>query len=116
MALALHNDTFDLRKFSFGLEAKLLGALSLLDMFSTLYLMRTGVVVEANPLLAAYASISPAAFVMAKLLFTIPQLLLLECLARRYPLLVRRYGRLGIAAYAIVYVVGGLMLNFHHHH
>lgn len=115
MALAFHNDTFDLRKFSFGLEAKLLGGLALLDMLSTLYLMRAGVVVEANPVLAAYASVSPLAFVVAKLLMTVPQLVLLECIARRYPLLVRRYGRLGIAAYALVYVAGSLILNFHHH-
>ena len=115
MALAFHNDTFELRNFSFGLEAKLLGGLSLLDMLSTLYLMHSGAVVEANPLLAAYASISPAAFVVAKLLFTLPQLVLLECIARRYPVLVRRYGRLGIGAYALVYLVGSLMLNLHHH-
>jgi hypothetical protein len=113
MSLAFFNDTIDWRNFSFGLEAKLLGGIALFDLLSTLYLMRAGVVVEANPILAPYAAVSPAAFVVAKVLLTIPQLVLLECIARRYPKIVRHYGRLGIAAYALVYVAGSLLINYH---
>ena len=111
MALALWNETIDWRNFKLSLEAQLLGGLAVLDMLSTLYLMECGVVVEANPVLAPYAAISPLAFAFAKLMMTIPQLVLLEVIARKYPQTVRRYGRLGIIAYALVYIAGGLLLN-----
>jgi hypothetical protein len=95
-----------------AVESLMLGALCLFDLISTVWLLRSGAAVEANPLLGFYIQAGGIiAFIAAKVLLTIGPLYVLEVLRRRRPRLVRTMLRIGIALYIIAYGLGGVLTN-----
>ena len=94
-------------------ETWVVGIVATLDCLSTIYLLHSGKAVEANPLLAAVASWSLAAFFVVKMSFVIAPLAGLERI-RRIPgkeRFVRLVMRCGLIAYTVIYF-GGMLLQF----
>jgi len=82
------DDLFHLRRTleePVGIGILLILALSLFDAGSTLYLLETGVVVEANPIMRRLIEWHPALFALAKQWVTGFSLALAACLTRPTP-------------------------------
>ena len=94
-------------------ETWIVGIIATLDCLSTIYLLRTGKAVEANPLLAHIVAWSLLAFFLVKMSFVIAPLVGLERI-RRMPgkeQLVKRMMRGGLVAYMVIYF-GTMLLEF----
>lgn len=89
-----------------AIEVLTLLLLCAVDMYSTVYWVRTGVATEANPLLAWAFAIHPAVFVLVKAATFLPSLALATFLARRHPAKVATLLRFVILAYISLYLVG----------
>lgn len=96
---------FDLKRPA-ALEILVLLLLCAVDMYSTVYWVRTGVATEANPLLAWTFDIHPAVFVIVKAATFLPSLALAAFLARRHPAKVTNLLRFVTLAYIAIYLVG----------
>jgi hypothetical protein len=95
-----------------AVESLVLGALCLFDLAATVLLIRSGLAVEANPLLDFYIKNGGMiAFIGAKLLLTLGPLFALEVLRRNRPQFVRLTLRLGIVLYLLAYGIGGVFTN-----
>ena len=81
------------------------------DTFFTVLLIKLGLAVEANPLLAPFAASGIAPFVVAKSLFFLPSLAMVECLRPLRPQFVQFCLRIGIAGYLAIYVLGSLSIH-----
>ncbi len=92
-------------------ESRLLALICTIDLILTLWLVESGMGVEANPIMRFYYDIAPAAFVMAKtFLFAVP-LLLLEHLHERNPRFIRALLRTTVVLYVVVYLIGIAAVN-----
>jgi hypothetical protein len=89
-------------------ETTVLALLCLLDMFSTILVIKLGMAVEANPILAPFIRQSFLSFALVKSAFFIPPLAILESLRPVRPRFVRLGLRAGIAGYLLVYVLGSI--------
>ena len=105
--LQLVTRPFDIRRPA-AVEVLLLLALCSLDMFSTIYWVRTGQATESNPFLAWAFHLHPLLFVLVKVGTYLPPLLLASYLARRHPRLVTILLRVVILAYVGLYLYGVL--------
>jgi hypothetical protein len=95
-------------------ETTILALLCIVDTFFTVLLVRLGVAVEANPLLAPFAAAGIGEFVMVKTIFFVPPLAILECLRPFRPRFVQFCLRAGIVGYLLVYAIGEI--GVHHLH
>jgi TctA family transporter len=92
-------------------ETILLALICFADMVQTLIVVRSGVAVEANPVLAAAMNYSPWAFGIVKCgSFLIP-LTAVEVLRPLSPRFVRLALRIGATSYLVLYIVGVLHIN-----
>ena len=96
---------FDLKRPA-SAEILTLLLLCAVDMYSTVYWVRTGVAVEANPLLTWTFGIHPVVFVLVKTATFLPNLALAAFLARRHPAKVALLLRFVILAYVAIYLAG----------
>jgi hypothetical protein len=85
-------------------ETYVMGAVCLLDLILTLWLIQTGRAVEGNPVMQAALGMGIFYFILVKCVYTFAPLGLLEMVGRRYTDLVRRYLRLGIAIYVCMHL------------
>lgn len=76
------------------------------DMYSTIYWVKTGQATEANPLLAWTFDLHPLVFVLIKAGTFLPTLLLAAYMARKHPKTVTLLLRCIILAYVGIYLVG----------
>jgi hypothetical protein len=84
-------------------ETLILLLISYVDMMTTLYWVSTGAAVEANPLLQWTFEHHPVAFVIVKMLATLPAIVLAPKLAQKHPTFTIWLLRAVIAAYIGVY-------------
>ncbi len=92
-------------------ETWLLALICILDMASTLVLVRMGLAREANPLLAWSLEGSGAAFVLIKTFSFLVPLAIIEGLRERCPKFIPWALRAGAVGYLLVYVVGSLKIH-----
>jgi hypothetical protein len=92
-------------------ETIILALLCVVDTFFTVLLLRLGIAVEANPLLAPFAALGAAPFVLAKSVSFLPPLALLEVLRPLRPGFIQFSLRVGIFGYIAVYIVGSLQIH-----
>src|SRR5437660_799811 len=90
----------------------LLGSICMVDLSTTVVLLRFGGAAEANPLMARFLAHGVCAFVGAKLVFILLPICILEWARRRRPLFVLRAVAFGIAAYLMLYTVGVSRANW----
>lgn len=87
-------------------EVLILIALCSLDMFSTIYWIKTGKAREANPFLAWTFHLSPVLFVVIKAGTFLPAAALAAFMARRYPRFITWLLRAVILLYVAFYGAG----------
>ena len=95
-------------------EAAALSALCLADMGSTIWLVKSGLAVEANPIVGFYMSHGTWVFAAAKVFMLVGPLIVLEWVRQKKPLFVRNMMRAGLVLYMLVYTGGILTLNTAH--
>lgn len=88
-----------------------LGLLCLLDLASTVWLLKTQGAVEANPLMNRFLEHGIGPFILAKLGFSVLPLILLEWARRRCPHFVRGASKIAVIAYLLCYCVGVVREN-----
>ena len=96
---------FDLKRPA-AAEVLILLLVCAVDMYSTVYWVRAGVAIEANPLLAWTFHVHPVLFVLIKTATFLPTLALAAFLARRHPAKVTLLLRGVILAYIAIYLIG----------
>ena len=84
-------------------ETLLLLIISYIDMMTTLYWVSTGRATEANPFLQWTFSHHPVAFVIVKMLATLPAIYFAPKLAQKHPVFTTWLLRSVIAVYLLVY-------------
>jgi hypothetical protein len=87
-------------------ETFILLLVSYIDMMTTLYWVSNGTAVEANPLLQWTFDHHPVAFVIVKMLATLPAIVLAPRLAQKHPTFTIWLLRAVIATYVGVYFAG----------
>jgi hypothetical protein len=92
-------------------ESWLILVIGLADLVTTIVFIRAHGAQEANPLFRRYWEMSPAAFVVAKLMLLAGPLAILEWARRRNPRFVMFALRTAIAGYVVMYGVGYYRLN-----
>ena len=92
-------------------ETMILALLCIVDTFFTILLIKLGIAVEANPLLAPFAAAGVAPFVLVKTACFAPALAILECLRAIKPQFVQLCLRAGIAGYVLVYTLGEIGIH-----
>ena len=95
-------------------ESYLLALICAIDMILTIVLVRSGRVIEANPILVPFMERGIAAFLVVKSLMCVVPLFVLELLRSKQPLFVKKMLRVGIAVYLISYCVGEITLIHSH--
>jgi hypothetical protein len=93
------------------IETLVLMVICMLDLFSTVVLIRLGLAVEANPILQPFAEMGVVAFIVAKAAFFIPPIAILETLRGVRPAFVRICLRACIVGYIGLYIVGSAGVN-----
>ncbi len=96
-------------------ESYILGAICMLDMFSTILLVRSGRAIEANPVLIPFMVHGIGCFFVAKTMLFVVPLFALELLRNKRPLFVKKMLRVGIAAYLLSYCIGVVHVNQANH-
>jgi hypothetical protein len=94
-------------------ETLVLAAICIFDCALTVYLVKQGIAVEANPLLGWSFRFGIAGFVIAKLLWFLPPLFIIEALRPKIKNFARTALRAGIVGYMLIYIVGTLVLHPH---
>ncbi|MBC8135547.1 MAG: hypothetical protein H8F28_06655 [Fibrella sp.] len=89
-----------------AVEVLTLLILCAVDMYSTIYWVKTGQATEANPLLAWTFDVHPLIFVLIKTGTFLPTLILAAYMARKHPRTVTLLLRAVILAYIGIYLVG----------
>lgn len=99
-------------------ETFLLLGICMFDMLQTVYVVRSGLAIEANPVLASAMSYSPWAFISLKSVTFLAPLGAVELLRPRNPGFVRLALKFGAYGYLLVYLFGTLHINkmFMHFH
>jgi hypothetical protein len=87
-------------------QTHILAVLCLLDLLTTLWLLRYHGAAEANPLMARFLNQGVPMFILAKMVCFVLPLACIEWAWRRRPLFVRRAANLTILAYVGLYIVG----------
>ena len=77
----------------------------------TVYLVGRGLAIEANPLMARVLAYGPTVFVLVKLLYTLPLVVVCEWLREFRPLFATTALRLTLIAYLALYGLGELKLH-----
>lgn len=88
-----------------------LAMLCLIDMILTLWVVESGLAIEANPIMRFYYDISPLAFAMAKTFLFVGPLFVLERLHERNPRFIRGLLRVAVVLYATLYVSAVAVVN-----
>ena len=89
-----------------AVEVMLLTILCAVDMYTTIYWVKMGQAVEANPLLSWTFHIHPLVFVLVKGGTFLPTLVLAIFLARKHPRIVTGLLRFVLFAYVGIYLIG----------
>src|SRR3954454_20455358 len=92
-------------------ETWVFGGICFADMLSTLWLVHSGMAIEANPLMRFFLDRGSLCFVVAKSFLFLGPLFALELLRRRHPESITRMLRVGLALYLICYGVGTVQAN-----
>jgi len=92
-------------------EALLLALICMLDLFSTIVLIKLGVAKEANPILAWYLGQGLGMFVAAKTFLSVLPIAGLEIVGWKYPSLAKLGLRAGIVGYVATYGIGTLQIH-----
>jgi hypothetical protein len=96
-------------------EIRLLALVCLLDLISTMWLLKTGSAVEANPVMEFYlAHGGTLCFIVMKAFLFIAPLFILEQIRKRKPIFIRTLIRSYLAAYVVLYGVGSWYVNSPH--
>ncbi len=103
--LHLISRPFDMKRPA-AAEVLTLIILCAVDMYSTIYWVKTGQATEANPLLAWTFDLHPLIFVLIKAGTFLPTLLLAAYMARKHPRTVTVLLRAVILMYIVVYLIG----------
>jgi hypothetical protein len=93
------------------IESRILAFLCLADMIVTLWVVESGMAMEANPIMRFYYDISPLAFACAKTLTFVGPILILEQLYDRNPRFIRALLRGALALYVAIYVGAVFVVN-----
>ena len=99
-------------RYKISPESVLLAAICIIDMVTTITLVKFRLAVEQNPLMAACLSRGVATFVMAKLLSFVPFVVVAEMHRRRNPAFVRAASRVAIFLYLFIYSAILVRVNF----
>lgn len=86
-------------------------AICLLDMVTTLILVKNGLATEFNPIMQVFLSISPFAFVLAKLISFVPFVVAIEVYKRYNPRFTSCASRIAVIAYLFIYVTLTVGIN-----
>ena len=105
--LQLISRPFDIKRPA-AAEVLALLTLCAVDMYSTIYWVKTGQATEANPLLAWTFDLHPLIFVLIKAGTFLPTLILAAYMAREHPRTMTLLLRVVILAYIGIYLVGVL--------
>lgn len=100
-----------LRSRSVTLESTLLVLITMADAAWTVYLVGMGLAVEANPFMAEVLSYGPAVFVLVKLIYTLPLIMVCEWLREFKPYFAKAALRMTLFAYVGLYAIGELKLH-----
>jgi len=100
-----------LRRRAVTLDSILLVLVTMADAAWTVYLVGRGLAVEANPFMAHVLSYGPSVFVLVKLLYTLPLILVCEWLREFRPQFATAALRLTLLAYVGLYAIGELKLH-----
>lgn len=92
-------------------ETVWLTMICMIDLASTVVLLKLGLAKEANPVLTPYLNHSLGAFVAAKTFLSIMPLVCLEMIGWLNPRVAKLGVRVGIAGYLGVYVIGSLRIH-----
>jgi len=92
-------------------ETFLLFFICLADMLQTVYVVKSGLAIEANPVLSSAMNYSPWAFISLKSVTFLAPLGAVELLRPRNPAFIRMALRLGASGYLLVYLFGTLHIN-----
>lgn len=92
-------------------ESLLLVLVTMADIAWTIYVVGSGMAVEANPLMARLLEHGPAVFTFVKLLYLLPLILVCEWLRTFQPRFATTSVRLALWGYVAIYVIGGLGLH-----
>lgn len=92
-------------------EAILLTSIAMLDLGSTIVLVKLGIAKEANPILAWYLGQGLGMFVAAKTFLSFAPVAGLEIVGWKYPKLAKTGMRVGIFAYLALYGIGTLQIH-----
>lgn len=92
-------------------EAIFLTMIAMLDLASTIVLVKLGIATEANPILGWYLAQGLGMFVAAKTFLSFAPIAGLEIVGWKYPKLAKAGLRLGIAGYLAVYGIGTLQIH-----
>jgi len=76
------------------------------DMYTTIYWVKTGQATEANPLLAWTFHMHPLVFVLVKAGSFLPTMILASYMARKHPRVVTGLLRFVLLAYVAIYLIG----------
>ncbi len=88
-------------------------AIGLVDLFTTLFWLRTGRAVEINPIMAAVLKLGLVYFMLAKLLTLGAYVAVMEWYRRqRSAIVAQLVGSVTVLAYCSVYAVSFLCVNF----
>ena len=74
------------------------------DMISTIYLVRHGMAMEANPWLASCYRLGEGCFIAAKMLSFVPALVVAAYFRERFPNFVALCLRCALGAYVLIYI------------
>jgi len=92
-------------------ESILLAIICMLDLLSTVVLIKLGIATEANPILGWYLAQGMGMFVAAKTFLSMAPIAGLEIVGWKYPRLAQFALRAGIAGYIAIYGLGSLQIN-----
>jgi hypothetical protein len=92
-------------------EAILLSAIAMLDLASTIILVKLGIAKEANPILGWYLAQGLGMFIAAKTFLSMVPIAGLEIVGWKYPRLAKIGLRAGILGYVAVYGLGTLQIH-----
>ena len=92
-------------------EALLLAGIAMIDLASTIVLIKLGIAKEANPILAWYLGQGMGMFVAAKTFLSMAPIAGLEIVGWKDPGLARFGLRAGIAGYLAIYGFGTLQIH-----
>lgn len=94
------------------METWILAFVGTADAVLTAVLVQMGTVAEANPILAYYLGFGVLVFLAIKMFLVVGPLWVLEYLRHRYPKVpIKKWLRIGLAAYLLVYFGGILLLH-----